>query len=127
MHGASEREAGGCIPIFGLHLYCREVRRICYTPLTAHLFCSRFKAVESAASVPLPDFGTNRPYDEQLALRPTESRRDRNRRIIPLIVSYKFSKSPSLLLDGLAIINFSQMKLALTSHVDTKTLPGDCY
>ena len=94
MYGTSKQEAGGCILIFELHLYYHEVRRIYYTPLAAHLFCFRFKALECAASVPLPDFGTNQSYNEQLALRPTKSCHDRNPQIIPLIVVHKFSKSP---------------------------------
>ncbi|KAI5994404.1 hypothetical protein EDD15DRAFT_2366492 [Pisolithus albus] len=51
----------------------------------------KYKALDSAASVPLPNFAvlSQVPYDRALALKPQESRRDRNRHVLPVVFMHK--------------------------------------
>ncbi|KAI5984714.1 hypothetical protein EDD15DRAFT_2374941 [Pisolithus albus] len=51
----------------------------------------KYKALDSAASVPLPNFAvlSQVPYDRALALKPQESRCDRNRRVLPVVFMHK--------------------------------------
>ena len=55
----------------------------------------RYKAANPAALMPLPNFAMVQqpPYDPALELKPQESRRDHNRRVLPLILTHKFCKS----------------------------------
>ncbi|KAI6016379.1 hypothetical protein BKA83DRAFT_4498011 [Pisolithus microcarpus] len=54
----------------------------------------KYKALDSVAEVPLPNFpSTSCPsYDQNLVLRPQESRQDHSRRILPLVFLHKLHK-----------------------------------
>ncbi|KAI6015822.1 hypothetical protein BKA83DRAFT_4498528 [Pisolithus microcarpus] len=51
----------------------------------------KYKILDSTATIPLPAFAmlSGVPYDHVLALKPQESTRDRNRRVLPLVVMHK--------------------------------------
>ncbi|KAI6009150.1 hypothetical protein EDC04DRAFT_2610698 [Pisolithus marmoratus] len=55
----------------------------------------KYKVLDSAASVPLPDFTvlSQPPYDQTLALKPQESRHDHNCHVLPVVFMHKLYKA----------------------------------
>ncbi|KAI5994772.1 hypothetical protein EDD15DRAFT_2366292 [Pisolithus albus] len=55
----------------------------------------KYKALDSATSIPLPNFAvlSQVPYDQALALKPQEARHDRNRCVLPVVFMHKLRKS----------------------------------
>ncbi|KAI6095848.1 hypothetical protein EDD16DRAFT_1720460 [Pisolithus croceorrhizus] len=54
----------------------------------------KYKVLDSSVNVPLPTFSmlSGISYDHVLALKPLEATRDRNRRVLPLVVMHKLRK-----------------------------------
>ena len=57
-------------------------------------YFSRYKSIDPVAGLPLPDLAGRslREYPKAFDLEPRESKHDRNRRVLPLVVLHKLSK-----------------------------------